>query len=106
LAQPTWYEMPPLLVKEPLSTLPQKPFPNIQVPPPQSAKIDVYSYGVLVGELVTQELPDPAKRQEMAQQVQRQWPQIHPLVIAAIKYSPDNRPTMAYILEELKKLTP
>ena len=74
-------------------------------PPPQSAKIDVYSYGVLVGEVVTQELPDPDKLQEMVQQVRRQWPQIHPLVAAAIKYNPDDRPTMAYILEELKKLT-
>jgi len=75
-------------------------------PPPQTPKIDVYSYGVLVGEVVTQELPDPDKLQEMVQQVRRQWPQIHPLVAAAIKYRPDDRPTMAYILEELEKLTP
>jgi len=32
------------------------------------------------------------------------WPQIHPLVTASIKYSPDDRPTMACILEELEKL--
>jgi len=75
-------------------------------PPPQTPKIDVYSYGVLVGEVVTQELPDPSKLQEMARKVWRQWPQIHPLVTAAIKYRPDDRPTMAYILEELEKLTP
>ena len=81
--------------------------PDSPTPPsPQTPKIDVYSYGVLVGEVVTQELPDPDKLQEMVQQVWRQWPQIHPLVTAAIKYRPDNRPTMAYILEELEKLTP
>jgi len=74
-------------------------------PPPQTPKIDVYSYGVLVGEVITQELPDPDKLPEMVQQVWRQWPQIHPLVRASIKYSPDNRPTMAYILEELEKLS-
>jgi len=75
-------------------------------PPPQTPKIDVYSYGILVGEVVTQNLPDPDKLQEMVQQVRRQWPQIHPLVTSSIEYNPDDRPTMAYILDELKKLTP
>ena len=75
-------------------------------PPPQTPKIDVYSYGVLVGEVITQELPDPDNLQEMVQRVQRQWPQIHPLVTSSIEYSPDDRPTMAYMLEELYKLTP
>ena len=75
-------------------------------PPPQTPKIDVYSYGILIGEVVTQELPDPDNLQEMVQRVQRQWPQIHPLVTSSIQYSPDDRPTMAYILEELYKLTP
>jgi len=32
LAQPTWYDLPSLLAKVPLSTLPQKPFPNIHAP--------------------------------------------------------------------------
>jgi len=75
-------------------------------PPPQTPKIDVYSYGVLVGEVIMQELPDPDKLQEMVQQVQRQWPQIHPLVTSSIEYNPDDRPTMAYVLDELEKLTP
>jgi len=75
-------------------------------PPPQTPKIDVYSYGVLVGEVVTQNLPDPDKLQEMVQQVQRQWPQIHPLVTSSTEYNPDDRPTMASILEELGRLTP
>ena len=75
-------------------------------PPPQTPKIDVYSYGVLVGEVVTQNLPDPDKLQERVQQVPRQWPQIHPLVTSATEYNPDDRPTMAYILDELEKLTP
>ena len=75
-------------------------------PPPQTPKIDVYSYGVLLGEVVTQQLPDPDRLQWMIQQVRRQWPQLHPLVTGCIQHSPDRRPTMAYILEELNKLTP
>ena len=74
-------------------------------PPPQTPKIDVYSYGVLLGEVITQELPDPKKLKEMVQQVQRQWPQIHPLVTSSIQYKPDDRPTMAYVLEQLDRLT-
>ena len=75
-------------------------------PPPQTPKIDVYSYGVLLGEVVTQQLPDPDRLQWMMQQVRRQWPQLHPLVAGCIQHNPDRRPTMAYILEELDKLTP
>ena len=75
-------------------------------PPPQTPKIDVYSYGVLLGEVVTQRLPDPDRLQWMMQQVGRQWPQLHPLVTGCIQHDPDRRPTMAYILEELNKLTP
>ena len=74
-------------------------------PPPQTPKIDVYSYGVLLTEVVTKELPDPSRLQRMVQQVQGQWPQIHPLVTGCIQHSPESRPTMAYILEELDKLT-
>ena len=75
-------------------------------PPPQTPKIDVYSYGVLLGEVVTQQLPDPDRLQRMIQQVRRQWPQLHLLVTGCIQHNPDRRPTMAYILEELNKLTP
>ena len=74
-------------------------------PPPQTPKIDVYSYGVLLGEVVTQQLPDPDRLQWMIQ-VRRQWPQLHPLVTGCIQHNPDRRHTMAYILEELNKLTP
>ena len=81
---------------------PRSPTP----PPPQTPKIDVYSYGVLVGEVVTQEHPDPDKLQEMVLKVRRQWPQIHPLVTSSTEYNSDDRPTMAYILDELEKLTP
>jgi len=75
------------------------------LPPPQTPKTDVYSYGVLLDEVVTQELPDPIRLQGMVQQVRRQWPRIRPLVTGCIQHSPESRPTMAYILEELDKLT-
>ena len=81
--------------------------PTSPTPPlPQTPKIDVYSYGVLLGEVITQQLPDPDRLQWMIQQVRRQWPQLHPLVTGCIQHNPDRRPKMAYILQELNKLTP
>jgi len=80
--------------------------PTSPTPPPhQTPKIDVYSYGVLLCEVVTQEFPDPSRLQGMIRKVRRQWPQIHPLVTGCIQHSPESRPTMAYILEELDRLT-
>ena len=74
--------------------------------PPQTPKVDVYSYGVLLGEVVTQQLPDPERLERIMQQVQRQWPQLHRLVTGCVQHNPDRRPTMAYVLKELNKLTP
>ena len=73
-------------------------------PPPQTPKIDVYSYGVLLGEVITQEFPDPSRLQEMIEAVQKLWPQMHPLVTSSIQHSPEKRPIMSNILEELDKL--
>ena len=79
---------------------PTSPTPS----PPQTPKIDVYSYGVVLGEVVTQQLPDPSRLQEMMRQVRRQWPQLHPTVTSCIQYSPESRPSMAHILQELNGL--
>ena len=72
-------------------------------PPRQTTKIDVYSYGILLCEVVTSQLPDPAQYQKMLGQVQHQWPFMHNLIISCTRPNPDDRPTMAEVLTKLSQ---
>ena len=70
-------------------------------PPPQTTKIDVYSYGILLCEVVTSRFPDPAQYHDMLGQVQREWPFMHDLILSCTKYNPVERPTMTMVLTKL-----
>ena len=67
---------------------------------PQTPKIDVYSYGVLLCEVITCKLPD--KFSQLKAEVQQSWPFMHSLISSCTNYYPDNRPTMARILNDLQ----
>ena len=73
-------------------------------PPPQTTKIDVFSYGVLLCEVITSQLPDPERFWIMLQQVEKQWPFMHKLIVSCIKQNADERPTMAEVLDRLNAL--
>ncbi len=79
--------------------------PNAVIPP-QTTKIDIYSYGVLLCEVITNQLPLREDYRSMLQQVKRQWPFMHDLIISCTKRKPEDRPTMAGVLSELNKITP
>ena len=70
---------------------------------PQTAKIDVYSYGVLMCEITTCRFPISAQYRNMLLQVLSQSPSIHQLIIQCTKRNPEERPTMAQILDKLNK---
>ena len=72
-------------------------------PPRQTTKIDVYSYGVLLCEVITSQLPDPDRFWSMLQQVKSQWPFMYELIITCIEQSPDERPAMAEVLDKLNE---
>ena len=74
------------------------------LPPPQSTKIDVYSYGVLLCEVVTTQFPDPAQYQGMLLQIRSQWLFMYELIVRCTKRNPDERPTMAQVLDKLNEL--
>ena len=61
-------------------------------PPPQTTKIDVYSFGVLVCEVVTGVFPETNKFRDLLGRVRCMWPQIHPLITSCISHSAQDRP--------------
>ena len=73
-------------------------------PPPQTTKIDVFSYGVLLCEVITSQLPNLERFWIMLQQVEKQWPLMHKLIIYCTNENADERPTMAEVLDQLNAL--
>ena len=69
--------------------------------PPQTTKIDVYSYGILLCEVVACQFPDPVKYHDLLRQVQTQWQFIYDLIVSCTRNDPDKRPTMLQILDKL-----
>ena len=73
--------------------------------PRHTTKIDVYSFGILVCEVVTAEQPDPELYQERLGQVERLSRPLHSLVVRCTDHDPDKRPTMATVIQELSNIS-
>ena len=70
----------------------------------QTAKLDVYSYGILLCEVTVEQFPREESLPSMVQVVQGKWSFIHLLITLCIQDHPDRRPTMSYVLSEFNKL--
>ena len=66
-------------------------------PPPQTTKIDVYSYGILLCEVTLREFPDPATLHEMKAKVKAKHASLHSLVLRCTETKPEKRPTMSIV---------
>ena len=71
---------------------------------PHTTKIDIYSYGMLVCEVITAKLPDPEQYLDRLEEVKRASTDIHQLIVWCTKRSPKERPTMMSVLDELSKM--
>ncbi|KAL5467172.1 hypothetical protein EMCRGX_G031364 [Ephydatia muelleri] len=80
---------------------PVHPSLNVKLPP-QTTKIDVYSYGILLCEVALREFPDPATLHEMKAKMKAKHPILHSLVLKCTENEPEQRPTMSIILERIK----
>ena len=75
--------------------------PEANDPHRQSPKMDVYSFGMLLVEMCSRELP--ANHEELIRQIQ--WPQMVTVIRQCIRRDPQARPNMADIVAELSHLT-
>ena len=70
--------------------------------PKQTVKIDSFSYGMVLCEVIERKLPLVEDRWKMLQAVERRWNNIHGLIMSCIEPEPLNRPNMAEILKSLR----
>ena len=71
-----------------------------------TTKVDVFSYGVMLCEVVTAQFPDEDEFPSMRQTIRHLWPNIHPLILSCTEMDPDHRPSMADVLITLKYIPP
>ena len=77
--------------------------PEVADPKDHSTKMDVYSFGVLVIEVLTKTLPFQ-NLNTLKGQVQQQFPQYHQLVTSCTNQQSSDRPTMYDVIGQLNKI--
>ena len=70
--------------------------------PKQTVKMDTYSYGILLCEVINRKQPDPDSRAAMVAAIAGKWRSMHSLVLRCVKDEAAQRPTMAEILDYLR----
>ena len=66
----------------------------------QTVKIDVYSFGVLLIELITSEMPT-GSIEALVRSVQSRWPRFVPLITSCTVTDPNQRPSMRQVIDQL-----
>ena len=69
--------------------------------PKQTTKIDVFSYGYLLAELIVEEMPSPERRAVMLSRISWEWAPMHNIITACTECEPERRLTMTPVLEKL-----
>ena len=70
----------------------------------QTVKVDVYSFGVLVIEILTREMPT-GNIEALVRSVQPRWPRFVPLITSCTATDPNRRPSMRQVIDYLDTTT-
>ena len=70
----------------------------------QTVKVDVYSFGVLLIEILTREMPT-GSIEALVRSVQSRWPHFVPLITSCTATDPNRRPSMRQVIDYLDTTT-
>ena len=71
----------------------------------QTTKMDVFSFGKLLCEVLSNRLPDPDAFPSMLQSMAKDWPLMHQLTTSCVQQDPNKRPAMSNIVDQLNHFT-
>ena len=71
----------------------------------QTAKVDVYSFGILLCEVILGQFPEEGRLPTMVEAVRGRCAPLHGLVTSCTRTHPKHRPAMSTVLDELHKLS-
>ena len=80
------------------------PQPDGVEQPVQTPKIDIYSYGRMLCEVIAAELPTNTRYQYMLQVVSDKWEALHGVIEWCTQHCPTARPSTVEIIDELNRI--